>query len=267
MPKQLIIFLIGLIMIFTSNSFSQDFADMTPLPKVPLPNRMVDFPTAGTLPRASFDVRIDAFSEGGILGSIDIGLHNRFMIGISYGGEGVLGESNVNWNERPEYLVKLMLIDENVGFPAIAVGFESQGTGFYDVDFNRYRFKAPGFYAVLSKGYRTYNWVSGLHLGVNVNPLEDDKDKDDDISFFGGFDITFNNNLTFVGEYQTAFNDNIKGLEDYNNGRGNGYLNFGIKWTFSEKLELSAIFKDLLNNIRGTNSITRELRITYLEKF
>lgn len=229
-----------------------------------VPFKLVDFPTAATLPRASFNVEIEAFSGGGMLGMINIGLHNRFTLGISYGGMAVLGDEKAVWYDRPEFLVKMLIIDENLSFPAIAIGFESQGTGFYDKDLDRYRFKAPGFYLVASKGYRTYNWESGLHAGMNINTLEDDHDKDDDISFFAGFDITFNNSVSLTGEYQAALNDN-KSSSAY--GRGRGYLNLGFHWNFFDRLSLGAVFKDLLNNTRGTNSFTRELRIIYSENF
>jgi len=263
MPRQIIIFLIGLIMLTSGSTFGQKWKnEKQEGPEVP--RKMVDFPTAAVLPRASFDVELTAFSQGGIVSMINIGLHNRFMLGISFGGIGILGNDKADWNERPEYLVKVHLIDETQAFPAVAVGFESQGTGEWNSDLERYRFKAPGFYGVISKGYRTYGWMSGIHAGINVNPLEDAQDGDDDISFFGGFDITFNNNLTIMGEYQAALNDNRK---DSPYGKGNGYLNFSFRWTFSDNLELGFNIKDVLSNSRNTQSVTRELRITYLEHF
>ena len=249
-------------MFTATNCFSQTDDNSTEHYGVPF--KLVDFPTAATLPRASFNVEIEAFSNGGMLGMINIGLHNRFTIGISYGGMAVLGDDKAEWFDRPEFLVKFMIIDENLSFPAIALGFESQGTGFFDKDLDRYRFKAPGFYLVASKGYRTYSWESGLHVGININTLEDDRDNDDDISFFGGFDITFNNSISITGEYQAALNDNKK---DTTYGRGRGYLNFGFHWNFFDRLSLGAVMKDLLNNTRGTNSFTRELRIIYSENF
>jgi len=264
MPKKFLIILIGFTMLYASDSLGQNSNTGNVLQEAPLPYKLVDFPTAASIPRASFNVELDAFSYGGILGMINVGLHNRFMLGISYGGEGILGVGEANWYKRPEYLAKLMLIDESLEFPAIAVGFESQGHGLYDDELDRYRFKAPGFYVVVSKSYKTYNWVSGIHAGLNLNPIEDEKDNDDDISFYGGFDITFNENLTVLGEYQAALNDDISGSMY---GRGRGYLNIGFMWTFSDRLELAAILKDLLSNTRSIKSITRELRITYMERF
>ena len=264
MPKSILIIAIGIIVISAGSLLSQDIIPREPVPLDRAPHRLVDFPTAGNLKRASFEIELDAFSAGGLLGAINIGLHNRFMIGVSYGGVKILGSDEPDWNERPQYLVKLLLIDENLGFPAVSLGYESQGTGAYDAGLDRYHFKAPGFYLVVSKAYRFMDWLSGIHGGINYNPMEGDKDNDKDISFYGGFDISFNRNLTFLGEYQSAFNDNRSGIPY---GRGRGYLNFAFKWNFSERLELTAKFKDILKNSRGADSITRELRLTYVERF
>ena len=81
MPKRRITLLIGLFMLFANNIIAQD-VDLNPLPDVATPDKLVDFPTAGTLPRASFNVELDAFSRGGILSFINIGMHERFKIGI-----------------------------------------------------------------------------------------------------------------------------------------------------------------------------------------
>jgi len=251
-------------MLFAHELNAQDLVMEDAAEEAPTPIRIVDFPTAGTLTRGTFTVQLDAFGNGGIINYINIGLHNRFMLGISYGGEGILGHEETDWFERPNYLIKLRILDERLRFPSIAVGFESQGNGPYDEDLERFRFKAPGFYVVVSKAYRALNWLAGVHGGVYYNPLEDDIDRDDDISFFGGFDIVLNNSVSLVTEYQAALNDDRSG-NPY--GRGRGYLNAGIIWKFSEELELGAVFKDLLNNSRSTESITRELRITYTESF
>jgi hypothetical protein len=63
-------------------------------------------------------------------------------------------------------------------------------------------------------------------------------------------------------EYDMALNDD-KSSQLY--GKGRGYLNMGLKWFFSENLEIEAIFKNLLNNRRGVNSFGRGLRLTYVE--
>src|SRR5512140_2715313 len=55
------------------------------------PRQLIDCPTAATLPRASFDIRLRTLSNGGLIAQTNIGLHRKFMLGVSYGGEAVLG--------------------------------------------------------------------------------------------------------------------------------------------------------------------------------
>lgn len=234
------------------------------------PRRLVDIPTAGTMPRGSFEIGFRLYPEGGALGFTDIGLSNRLTLGISYGGEGVLGFDDPSWNDRIEFDVKFRFVDEMEFFPAITAGFASQGYGAFNSDFDRYTYKSRGFYGVVSRSFYFYNWTSGWHAGINYS-LENDGDHDEDINFFAGFDATFRYNLAFYAEYDAAINDNKSTLPDGSRneftGKGRGYLNISIKWLFTENLELEFILKDLLVNRRESDTITREIRIIYIDSF
>ena len=46
---------------------------------------ILDTPTAGMLPRGSFDLDMRTFSQGGVQATLGIGLMNRFSVGIGYG--------------------------------------------------------------------------------------------------------------------------------------------------------------------------------------
>src|SRR5512140_3724626 len=62
------------------------------------PRQLVDIPTAGTLPRGYFDMGLRIYGFGGALGYTNVGLTNRLTIGISYGGEKVLSNTEPDWN-------------------------------------------------------------------------------------------------------------------------------------------------------------------------
>jgi len=233
------------------------------------PRNLVDMPTAGTLPRGHFHIGLRLYPGGGAIGYTDLGLSNRLMLGISYGGEDIISNQDANWNERIEFSLKFRVIDELEYFPALSVGFSSQGFGAWNSDIDRYTFKSRGFYAVLSRSFYFYEWTAGWHGGVNYS-LENDVDDDKDLDFFAGFDATFRYNLALLMEYDVALNDDKSKLPDgtsYNfAGKGRGYLNLSIKWLFTENLELEALLKDLLSNRRG-ETFTREIRITYIDMF
>ncbi|MFH1686986.1 MAG: hypothetical protein ABIE70_05625 [bacterium] len=254
-----------------------DLSAQSSLYDVP-PRWLIDMPTAGTLPRAYFDVGCRIYPAGGTIMSTDIGLSNRLMLGIAFGGEGVLSSVEPNWNPRIEFNVKLRIIDEQEYFPAVTLGFASQGSGRWNRDWQRYAFKSPGMYAVVSRSFYFYNWTSGWHVGMNYT-MENKVDEEKDINFFGGWDATFKYNLALQAEYDAAINDNRStipssladttstGQSNLFAGKGRGYLNLGLKWLFTENLELELLLKDLLVNRRDSDTFTREIRITYIDRF
>ena len=234
------------------------------------PRWLVDVPTAGTFPRGHFNIGVRFYPNGGAIGNTDIGLSNRLMIGISYGAEDVISNTDPNWNPRIEFNLKFRLIDELEYFPAVTFGFSSQGFGAFNDEYDRYTFKSRGFYGVVSRSFYFYEWTSGWHAGVNYS-LENDVDDDKDVNFFLGFDATFKYNLALLMEYDVALNDDRSELPggDPNDfgGRGRGYYNIGVKWLFTRNLELEVHVKDILLNRRESNTITREISITYIDKF
>lgn len=234
------------------------------------PRWLVDLPTAGTLPRGHFNIGVRVYPEGGAIGYTDIGLSNRFQLGISYGAKHIISNTDPDWNPQIDFSVKLRLIDELEYFPAVTFGYSSQGFGAFNEEFDRYTFKSRGFYAVVSRSFYLHNWTSGWHAGLNYS-LEKDVDEEKDVNFFLGFDATFNYNLALLIEYDAALNDDRSALPSGEpnsfGGKGRGYLNLGIKWLFTEKLELGAHLKDLLLNRRQTDTITREITITYIDRF
>lgn len=238
-------------------------AGQTSLYNIP-PRWLVDMPTAGTLPRGSFSLCARLYPDGGTLGYTDIGLSNRFMMGISFGGENVISNSAPNWNPSIEFGVKFRVIDELEFFPAISIGFSSQGSGAYEKEKERYTFKSRGFYAVASRSVYFYQWIAGWHAGINYS-REYKHGGDKGVNFFGGLDATFKYNLAILLEWDAALDDNSDGTNF--GGRGRGYLNMSVKWLFEENLELEVLLKDLLQNRRESQSITREIRLTYIDCF
>lgn len=229
------------------------------------PRKLVDLPTAGTLPRGNFQLGLRIYAGGGALGYADIGLSDRFSLGISYGGTDIVSNEKPEWNPRIGFNLKLRLVDELEFFPAITVGFTDQGYGTWDGAYERYTYKSRGFYGVLSRSFYFYKWTSGWHFGIN-HSREYQHDHDKDINFFGGFDATFNYNLAILTEYDAALNDN-KGDTDHVTGKGRGYLNVAVKWLFADNLELELLFKDLLLNRWESESFTREVRMMYIDSF
>ncbi len=230
----------------------------------PQPTMLIDAPTAGTLRRGTFNAVVRTYPNGGILGSTNIGLSNRLMVGISYGAEGIIAETQPNYNPRVEFDIRANLVDESLAFPAISLGFCSQGYGSAHKapDPERYDFKSKGFYAVGSKNYLIYDWNFGFHGGINYSTEKDDND--DNVNFFIGVNTIVNKDVGFAVEYDFALNDNLAGTSF---GAGKGYLNIALQWLYSDNLVMEVLLKNLNNNRKTSNDIWRALRVTYTEHF
>lgn len=223
---------------------------------------VMDVPTAGILPRGSFDMDMRTFPVGGVQTTLNIGLGHRFMVGVGYGGSRVLTDSDPEWNPKVEFLLRFRLHEESEGFPALAVGYSSIGYGPYDQEFDRYAVKSPGFYFVFSKNFSLYQNPAAWHGGINYS-LENKHDNDPDL--FIGFNADVGPNMTYLAEYDFAFND----TERYGvyGSKKRGYMNMGLAWYITQELSLELDLKNLLQNRSNSSAIDREIRLVYTEYF
>ena len=227
-----------------------------------LPRKLIDIPTAVTLPRGSFDFDFRAYPRGGIFAAVDIGLTDWILIGVAYGGENLLGEGGVNWNPRVEFISKIRVVKESYGLPALVIGYDSQGSGAFNDSARRYTIKSKGFYAALSKYYYWGKALLGFHGGLNYSLETKDNDKNPD--FYGGADLMFNDQIVAEATYDFAFNDD-RGSSLY--GKGRGYFDLALRWLYSETLQLEFQLKNLLQNRKGATTISREFRLIYVDSF
>lgn len=224
------------------------------------PRYLVDIPTAGMLDKSTFALDLDFYQEGGVLLGLSVGIIDRLSFGISYGGSRLIGSQEPVMNELPGVNIKIRVIEENIVLPALAIGFDSQGKDGYLRDLDRYAIKSPGFYVVGSKNYSLAGFFS-IHGGVNYS-LER-ADDDSDVNFFAGAEKTIGPVFSVVLEYNLATNDNGgKAI-----GKGNGYLNAGVKWTIGGGLTLGVNLKDIVKNGGDVNVGNRTVSIEYAKPF
>jgi hypothetical protein len=218
------------------------------------PRFIVDMPTAGMLEKGSFAVDIDFYQEGGVLAGLSAGVFERLSFGVSYGGSKLLGAGNAVMNPTPGVNVKLRLLEENVALPALVIGFDSQGKDGYLKELDRYAVKSPGLYAVVSKNYLLAGYLS-LHGGINYSFERADDDRS--FNVYAGVEKTLGPFLSALVEYNVGLNDNSGSAV----GKGRGYLNAALKWSFSGGITLGVYFKDILINSRETTLVNRTARI------
>jgi hypothetical protein len=220
------------------------------------PRALIDVPTAGMLRGGMSSFQADFFHSDGVNAAFAYGLIDRLMVGLSYGATHLIGTEAPDWNDVPGFLVRFRIAEESEGFPAIAVGFESQGAeGFID-DLDRFTIKSPGVYLTGSKNFDASGYL-GFHGGVNYSFEHGDNDKD--INVFGGIDKSLWSFMALVGEYNFALNDNSGDAL----GRGRGYLNAGVSFFPGAGIILSFHFKDLLENQPHEGFANRTVRVEF----
>lgn len=222
------------------------------------PRSIVDKPTAGLLRSGALALDVDVFEKGGVLGCLSIGLLDRLVVGVSYGGSGIVGGDSPTMNEMPGVQLKVRVLDEARTVPAIALGFDSQGRGEYDPEGDRYAFKSPGIYGVVSKNLDFLGYFA-LHGGVNYS-LEMDDDRG--LNVYAGAEKTIGGAVSLTAEYDFALNDNDQDAR----GKGRGYLNAALRWSVGSGFTVGFVLQDLLENGDTSVFALRSLRLEYVTR-
>lgn len=224
------------------------------------PTFIIDKPTAGMLRKGNYSISTSFYQQGGVLFGVSVGLLDPFSFGISYGGSGIIGQSEVKMDPSPGVNVKLRIFEESTIIPAIAIGFDSQGKGPYIDSTKRYTIKSPGFYAVASQNYAIWGNLS-LHGGIHFSTERDDGDKD--ANMFIGAEKSLGKDISLVGEYDFGINDN----NDNALGRGKGYLNLGLRWSWGKGLIIGLDLKNITKNQTGISLGNRTIYMEYIGSF
>ena len=227
---------------------------------------LVDVPTAGVTPHGTVATRGQVFPGGGVELRADLGLWDRGSVGVSYGGVQIIGDGRPEWYPRPGFAARVRVLEESWTFPALAVGIDTRGSGFWDETLNRYQFKSRGVFVALSKNYAFLGDLS-LHGGASRS-FEDDDDGTPTV--FAGFEKSLGSRLGLALEYDLAMNDN---RDDGVYGSGRGYLNALLRIRPAPQLELRLVVRDMLENSQfddpGLSDVVvddgwgREVSLTY----
>ena len=222
------------------------------------PRSLVDFPTAGMIPRGSIALDVDFYRDGGVDLACAVGIFDRLSAGLSYGGSGLIGSGSPVMNATPGFSVKVRVLEESVYVPALALGFDSQGHDGYDRNLDRYTIKSPGLYSVFSKNYSVLGFLS-VHGGANYSLERSDGNRN--INLFAGIEKTVGPFLSLMIEYDLASNDT-----GHNSlGSGHGYLNMALRCSLGGGLTLGINLKDLADNGGNVTVANRTVHIEYVK--
>jgi hypothetical protein len=213
---------------------------------------IVDFPTAGIQPNKHLTYDLEVFDDGGVLLTTNYTVWKRLTFGLSYGGTGIIGNSDINFQNIPGINLKVRAFNESIYTPAVALGFDSQGRGGFDISSNRFEYLPPHLFLSLSKNFIWKLGSLALHGGVNYNA--ELKEENRNINFFFGLEQSLGSNNAIVAEYIASnYNDILT--------ENKGYLNIAYRYSLHKGVTLELKLRDILQNNKNANNYSRVLRI------
>ncbi len=220
---------------------------------------LIDLPTAGILKKGFAATSLDVLPNGCVISKLEVGVFENFSFGISFGGSNVIGTGAIKWYKLPGVNVRARLLDETESLPALTIGFDSPGKGEYIDALHRYEIKSPGFYLAAAKNFDFFGYLS-LHGIINYSLERQDGDKD--LNFGVGVEKTIGKKFSFIAEYDFAINDNTANAI----GEGNGYLNFGFRWSIGEGFTAGVNLRNMLDNRKiNSGKADRGIYVEYIK--
>jgi hypothetical protein len=100
-----------------------------------------------------------------------------------------------------------------------------------------------------------------FHGGVNFSMEKNDGDKDMDATI--GLEKSIGSEISFLAEYDFGFNDD----SPTSYGKGNGYLNAGLRWAMGNGLTLGFDLKNIVKNQDAVTFANRTIKVEYYHSF
>lgn len=220
------------------------------------PRYLVDMNTAGILKKGMFSIFSEQLPDGVLSLKIDVGIFDQFNFGISYGAANFIGKGDLRFYKYPGVNVRLRIFDEEPNFPAILIGFDSQGKGEFIDSLRRFEIKSPGFFVASSKNF---NFLGLLSLHGSLNYSLETSDQDKNLNLMLGLEKTIGSQVSVVVEYDFALNDDESKV-----GKGRGYFNTGVRWSIGKGLTIGLDIRNLASNrINDTYGGDRGFRLEF----
>ncbi len=224
------------------------------------PIYVIDSPTAGLLDHGGLHAQGRLGPESAFLLDFRIGFKGIVHAGLSFGFQRVFERGNITVNDKVGVQLRIRILQEGNG-PAFAIGFNSQGTGPYDEERERYERKSRGFYGVLSKNWSIPVGQVSLHGGANYSTETLDEGG---LNVFAAADWEVIKGFSLLADWDAALNDDHK---DGFYGGGDTYLDAAVRVTYGANLSMMLIFRDLTKNYEPDPRVWREFEIAFFDTF
>lgn len=220
---------------------------------------IVDMPTAGVIPKDDYSVDMIYFENGGIAFTFNYGLWRNFNIGGAISAMNLVGTQEITLQNVPSVLVKYRFVNETIEVPAIVVGLSTRGTGIYHNSSNRFEIASPGVFLAMSKSFLWEVGAIAVHGGINYS-LENTTD-DFFVNYYAGVEQALGNRFAVNVEYNS-------GAFEWKDGRtrGRGFLHSSLRYSLGYGFTMQLQLRDLLNNFKNSDKISRYFGIEWVGK-
>ncbi len=219
---------------------------------------IVDMPNAGVLDKYSFSAYSQAFPGGGVLLQFDAAPFTNFNMGVSFSGSNIIGDGEPTWQNLPGVHLRARIIDEKLYFPALAIGFYSQGRGRFHKSKDRFLTQSPGFFLAASKNYKWALGVVSYHFGVNYS-IEPKPEKRSP-NVYAGLEHSIGSYVSLNVEYNATFDDG-----EFR--KKKGLLNASLRWSLAKGFTLEIQARDLLEHSAVYSGFNRFVCLEYIAAF
>ena len=240
---------------------------------------LIDVITPATLPSGVYTVETRITPPGGsttgagILVDFKVGVGDRVMLGVGYGGDGLVGRGDVRWYPWPSVLAKVRFLDESYGGPALVFGFSSYGSGGRATNYRGFTYKSKGFFVTASKGFFiSDNSKIDFHwdISYSLENIQTVKWPNTTIAL----DFRLFQKITTILEYDLALNQiDINETDGSYAKPHHGFLGFGFRWRIVPRFALQLNMQDLIQqrtagaDVGQPQGWGREVRLTYQGSF
>lgn len=202
---------IYILILSIGNAFAQGTAGY----KAPYESReIIEMPTAGVLPKGSYNIKTRLYREGGILLESNVSFLRNLMVGLSYTANKVIGDNDMEFQGIPGINLKYRVLDETLRFPALALGFSNQGNGVWMPEGKRFQIYSPGIYLAASKNF---SWALGdISTTLGLNYSFDPPKKDRSVNVYGGLEHTLGKYFSICSELNLSLDDNAPHIPPVN---------------------------------------------------
>lgn len=216
---------------------------------------VVDMPTAGVLSRGRFAVDGYVFGNSGVLAEFTASPFTNLQLGLSFGGSGFLGNSNIVFQPLPGFHARFRALDETLTLPALTLGVSTQGRGEYGG--GRYLTHSPGIFVAASKNFSFLGSLA-LHGGINYSfdPILTERFP----NAYIGIEKTIGSVVSLVIEYNPTLDDPRVRL------RG-GLLNTAVRVSTGRGFTIEIQLRDVFNNLPGASQPYRMARVEFIGSF